>query len=48
MIHKENEYKEELLQSLFILIKETFDYIHHDTEFENIKNKISEIQKSKL
>lgn len=47
MIHKEKmEYKEELLQSLFILIKETFDYIHHDAEFENIKNKISQIQKN--
>ena len=47
MIHKEKmEYKEELLQSLFILIKETIHYIQHEAEFENIKNKISQIQKN--
>tara|TARA_B110000114_G_C15080093_1_gene393619 strand:- start:325 stop:1140 length:816 start_codon:yes stop_codon:yes gene_type:complete len=41
MKHKEKmEYKDELLQSLFILIKETYNYIYMEDIFKNIKDDI--------
>ena len=45
MKHKENmEYKEELLQSIFIIIKEILDYLLFHKEWEYIYNKIIELK----
>ena len=45
MEHKNNmEYKEELLQSIFIIIKEILDYLLFHKEWEYIYNKIMELK----
>jgi hypothetical protein len=45
MIHKNNmEYKEELLQSIFIIIKEILDYLLFHKEWEYIYNTIIELK----
>jgi len=38
------EYKEELLQSIFIIIKELLDYLLFHSEWEGIYNNINEIK----
>lgn len=47
MLHENNmEYKEELLQSIFIIIKETHEELFFHSQFESIFHKIVSLQKN--